>query len=693
MASREALAFITKCHDNGPNPRPACSPHVLAEELLGMAESACAPFGFGIGADTRAVEAFVLLQNAPNGLLAGCVLQNMANASNSHGEIASLAHRVHAWQLGKGRLADNHSLLYRRLLEASGYDLPLVSSPRLFDSAPFLSSSWTLAAYRLSLSVFPDRHWPEILGAALFEVAAPMSSWIAMGAEAGSIAKSRYVLARFGDGRLDAIDALKKAIGRVLDQLSLTSEPESTSAHQAVSGIARGFVVSLRLLSLWQDEVIHHIEAGGLSPAHAMVDLVRRKGMHAAGYHGRLRLAGKTFDERIVDDPAGFVSDLACSPWVVPGNPECSPLLRKLIAFGGPMFRVFSEQEVETIHAWIKSLAVEAAAPLPGPALKPVEHRLDTTPIEQATASDEVRDAKLSPRDLFHRLMNPEWNDDAQKQALAFASRWLARAKAVLHRRPDPLPFDSYTHQRFRRWFADRSAAQVRAYGGPQRAVTKSREAVIDEAVQLCPTILVDGAWLQRWTNAGLAETSIGAILYKIFSDEIGNGDTVQNHPNIYRRLMHQMGVKLHDVRSAEFAHDPLFDDAAFEVPAFWLSVSMFPSRFLPETLGLNLAMELSGVGGAYRTARDELAHYGFDTLFVDLHNTIDNVSTGHSAMAVEAIELLMDEAMASHDALHVSESWQRVWTGFLSLSPPKVGWKELFVAPRYRAGRPLPTR
>jgi hypothetical protein len=104
----------------------------------------------------------------------------------------------------------------------------------------------------------------------------------------------------------------------------------------------------------------------------------------------------------------------------------------------------------------------------------------------------------------------------------------------------------------------------------------------------------------------------------------------------------------------------------------------------MPETLGLNLAMELSGVGGAYRTARDELRHYGFSTLFVDLHNTIDNVSTGHSAMAVAAIEMYMDQVTHLNDQALTALHWRRVCVGYSALTSPAKNWREMFRRPRY---------
>jgi hypothetical protein len=249
------------------------------------------------------------------------------------------------------------------------------------------------------------------------------------------------------------------------------------------------------------------------------------------------------------------------------------------------------------------------------------------------------------------------------------------------------IPFLSYSHQALRNWFENRATEQVQSYSTQQRQSildNKSKNEVINEALQICPMILVDGAWLKRWGSPGLVDTPIGALMYKIFSDEIGNGDCKQNHPNIYRALMQEMGIELPNFRSRSFINFQGFNQDAFEVPAFWLSISLFPHCYLAETLGLNLAMELSGVGGAYRQARDELRAHGFSTLFVDLHNTIDNVSSGHSAMAIEAIEIWMDPYLRSNNPKQIEEAWLRVWTGYRALNTPPKTWRDWFGTPLY---------
>jgi hypothetical protein len=129
-----------------------------------------------------------------------------------------------------------------------------------------------------------------------------------------------------------------------------------------------------------------------------------------------------------------------------------------------------------------------------------------------------------------------------------------------------------------------------------------------------------------------------------------------------------EMAADLPPTGSWEFAHWPGFRDESFELPVYWLSIGRFPRTFLPEVLGLNLAMELSGVGGSYRRARIGLKKYGFSTRFVDIHNTIDNVATGHSAWAADAIDSYM---VALSGPEPRAQAWERVRIGYRSLNPP----------------------
>ena len=480
-----------------------------------------------------------------------------------------------------------------------------------------------------------------------------------------------------------ALDKAKAAIAEAIESES--------SEGDTVLRVLRGFMISLELLNAWSNEISRLTCEGYLMPEQAMIRLVRKKAKYAVGYHSRLKLANHSFDELIVQDPERFVQQLGRSRWVSPGQPEVSLLLTRLIAFGGPMFRVFSDTEIDVIRCWISSLAETNDRQAAQPTMVAADMAaVQQVRMPQSQCTVRTRNLRryrsIDARDMYHRLLNIDRYPEVRSEALDYANTWLARTASGSVRGGNALPFENYAHEELRAWFEAKALAQAQSYCSNTDDIEKTRNEVIDEALQLCPMILIDGAWLQRWGNVGLVDSKIGALFYKIFSDEIGNGDVNLNHPNIYRDLMREMDFDLPDFRTREFAYFEHFTNASFSVPVFWLSVSQFPRRFLPETLGLNLAMELSGVGGAYRTARDELRHYGFSTLFVDLHNTIDNVSSGHSAMAVEAIEIYMDEFLSACPPSLVATQWRRVWTGFCALSIPKRCLRELFVSPRYAA-------
>lgn len=216
-----------------------------------------------------------------------------------------------------------------------------------------------------------------------------------------------------------------------------------------------------------------------------------------------------------------------------------------------------------------------------------------------------------------------------------------------------------------------------------------SREALVDSTVQLAPLTLIDGAWLRGFTDYAAADSEIGHFLFETYWDELGDGRPQLNHPLIYREVLDEMDVRLPPTGSRAFAEWSGFREESLALPVYWLSVGRFPRLFLPEILGLNLAMELSGVGGSYRTARIALAKHGFSTRFVDIHNTIDNVASGHSAWAADAVDSYLATVPALPGSAALDDVWLRVRTGYRSLSPPQArAARRLVPALSRRVGR-----
>jgi hypothetical protein len=362
----------------------------------------------------------------------------------------------------------------------------------------------------------------------------------------------------------------------------------------------------------------------------------------------------------------------------VPGQPERSRLIAALASPRGSMAGALAPREIDVVREWIRQLPDGPAAPAASSASRtPLLDRHDVSPDGPALALNfssghEEHDSDgLSLRVLYHRLLHVERYPGLLPDVYRFAQLWLARAGLGLDKGEQALPFSPFCHRAFADWLAARHAVQLQSHVEASAAPQPTREELIASCVQLCPMVYIDGAWLQRIGQVGLRDSAVASRLQMIYLDEVGAGDPRENHPNLYRELMAAMGVEIPLFGTEAFAHWPGFDEASFRLPVMWLCLSQFPRQFLPELLGFTLAVELSGVGGSYRTSSDALRRHGYPSTFVDVHNTIDNITSGHTALAFDAIRLHLDEAMDHGGPDEIQRRWKRVWTGWRAIVPP----------------------
>jgi len=439
----------------------------------------------------------------------------------------------------------------------------------------------------------------------------------------------------------------------------------------------------------WLDETTASAPVGPPDPRQEMLDLLWRKAPHASGYHADKKLGDRRIDEHL--DPNAFdgpalLDELAQSRWVKPGQADRSGILRHLVKFGGPMLAVFSPVELEIIQNWIASLppkgtahsaaAVDrrgAAAPV-GPTMP---HEVEISgpawnPSEFRDRSHQLFGTRTI-RDLFYYLINVEQYPDILPIAERYARDRLERSMAMLWKGERPIPSRRYDPAALESWVYKKHREQVDSYRPPNVRPPAPKEGFIEVTVQLAPIILIDGGWLQGIGTPSLIHTTVGRMLFHVLVEEIGAGNSKEHHANIYRELLSAMGETAPEVESWEFARWPRLKDSSFDVPTLWLSMSCFPRHFLPEILGLNLAVEIAGIGGPYMEARDTLRRFGYPTLFVDVHNAADNVSAGHSAWAMNTIKRHMDEVAEREGPHAVDTTWHRVWSG-VRATLPQIG-------------------
>ncbi len=622
-------------------------------------------------------------QYAPTALVDGCWLQCGLRVATAHTRTGAALTAMYVHQLRAGDTDPRRHFVadYRGVWARLGSPLEEVSSRSFVDRFDLSDANFRLPVLLLSLGQFPRTYLPELVGLHF--------TWQRLGLPGLGPLLIRETCQAFGlpvaGGDLLGDDYLRRGddlAQRAVDEVLEESQHADLDLRYRID---RGMKLGASAWSAWLESARASAPQGPPDPRREMVALIQRKAPHARGYHGHKRAGDRAIDHFFAADtldPDGLLDALAASPHVKPGRPDESPLVRRLVDFGGPMQAVFSPVELETMRAWIASLpARDAAVPVQSSdrptyaSAAPVrdEPQLRMPSREAFRRESERRFERCSIRHLYHHLVNVEFSPEILPVAEQFARDRLERALATLESGERPIPSLRWNRSALERWVYDKHREQVDSYrplNGPPRV---SREAFVESTVQLAPLVLIDGGWLQGMASASLIHTTVGRMLFHVFCEEVGLGNAAEHHANIYRDLLRAMGEDAPPVESLEFAEWPRLKDASFDVPVLWLSLSCFPRHFLPEILGLNLAVELAGVGGPYLEARDTLRYYKLPTLFVNVHNAADNVSVGHAAWAMNAITQYMDELVEREGPHRVDHVWHRIWTG-VRATLPQIG-------------------
>ncbi|MGW4775871.1 iron-containing redox enzyme family protein [Streptomyces filamentosus] len=631
---------------------------------------------------------------APLGLVSGAWLQWLSSMATADAPAALAALTLYASDVGAGRPRDARGTACGQVLRALRVAEHAHPPARLALDVRIPDDAFALPALLLLMGRRPDDFRAELAGADLCLREAglpPALVLVDLPAAAVDPADLDPGLHRPHVGAPGGLPAAERLLAALDD------------AEDDPARVADGFRAALALLRGWHDGLFGRL-AAVLDPAHRAAEMLRARAREGSVYHRDHQLAGRPLADWLreaVDTPRPLLDALATSPLIRPGRPERSPLVNGLVSERGAMFRVFTDTDLEILANWIRSLPAAgtgtvdeagagdetggeagagdetggeagAGGPEPYAVAGSLSAGFPAGPDpDRRPSADDRPPADL--REAYARLQRRSQAPALSAYARTYVHGWLGRAAHGIDGSELRLPGD-WPAEGLRPWLADQHDRHAEEFESTAEAELPSREALVESTVQLAPLTMIDGAWLQGFTDYGLASSDIGFSLFETYWDELGNGRAELNHPLIYRQLVESMGVELPPTGTTEFARWPGFQDRSFELPVFWLSIGRFPKTFQPEILGLNLAMELSGVGGSYRRARLGLRAHGFSTRFVDIHNTIDNVATGHSAWAADAIDSYMSTTAPPPGTRARDEVWTRVRTGYRALNPPS-GW------------------
>ncbi|KAM7193799.1 hypothetical protein V8F33_007588 [Rhypophila sp. PSN 637] len=205
---------------------------------------------------------------------------------------------------------------------------------------------------------------------------------------------------------------------------------------------------------------------------------------------------------------------------------------------------------------------------------------------------------------------------------------------------------------------------------GGNRVMFTDRPSAIRWLKQMAPLKFVDGAWLGHINRAATAPfhfSDVTKTLWQILSEEYGDGDLKKHHVHVYRQLL-----QTHAVPELPRADSPDFIGQSgglnttlpvWRAAVGQLLISLFAHHFLPEVVGFNLHFE--GITLQTLIAAKELGELDMDPAYFHLHISIDNADSGHSAMAVQAVERYLAKVESKYGAVAMKQDWRRIQIGF----------------------------
>jgi hypothetical protein len=331
---------------------------------------------------TRADMITRIIQFAPLNLMDGAWLRNIGQAGPMD-EVRSLLYSVLMDELGDGDISKNHCNIYLDLCHSVGFYPAPVNTPEFAFDPQFLRSAFTVPAFELAISQFSQDYYPELLGMTV------QLEW-----EVVDLKPTRDLLDFFGiDSHFYVmhigIDNAVNGHGqRAVEAVDIYLENVRASGGDEAVQVAwrriwNGFVAFGTTGTLGQDLV--DLVTNRPTLRAQVLEMIRQKSEFGSVNHQQHTVGATRIDEWFAD-PEGFLDALIEHDYLTPGDWENSRLNALLDFETGPMYRVFTDDEIALWSAYTQSLA-QPAPPAPAPVtswaramtdlleeLRPVQH-------------------------------------------------------------------------------------------------------------------------------------------------------------------------------------------------------------------------------------------------------------------------------------------------------------------------------
>jgi hypothetical protein len=292
-------------------------------------------------------------QFAPFNQLDGAWLRNISDAGPID-RINSLLFSVWMDEVGDGNPDQNHSNLYTKLLESAGITLPPVNSKAYAENPNMLDSAFTAPLFELVVSEFTKNFYPEILGMTLQLEWEVIGLWPVIDRlDAWQIDAHFYRMHVGIDNAANGHGAkAREAVELYLEKVRRETGSEDEVQRQW-KRIWTGYVAFETVGTTFSQDFDDLLKRGRQStPETHLKELIAQKKAYGRFNHGEKKIQGELIND-LFEDSQLFLDKLSAdNRYIIPGDPVNSGFFKKL-TFDGPMYKVFSDDEIELWRRWV----------------------------------------------------------------------------------------------------------------------------------------------------------------------------------------------------------------------------------------------------------------------------------------------------------------------------------------------------
>ena len=345
-------------------------------------------------------------QLTPFNFLDGAWLRNIHRVGPVD-EVNSILFTILKEELGDGVPSQNHANIYRDLCHSFGFYPPPMESTAFARDPEFLDAAFDSPAFQLGISEFSKRYYPEIIGMSLWlEWTVLELHRIALMVERVKLSSHFYRMHIAIDNAASGHGAsIVRAVKLYLRQVR--TEGGEPAVQQHWKRIWDGYVAFAYTFVIIIKQVIRIIQDPP-SLQQRLEWLISKKRPYGEFNHSRMEPIGGRSINSWFSDPAGFLMALANDRrFIIPGKPNRSPFFKLLEFRGGPMYHVFTEDEIKLWRDWIWELGEEEKK-RSGAEFAALKTRLSAIdPQLPGRLSDDDLDGLLALRDRLEAL-NPD---------------------------------------------------------------------------------------------------------------------------------------------------------------------------------------------------------------------------------------------------------------------------------------------